>query len=1125
MPSYALEGVAVEFPFEAYPCQLDYMSGVIRALKQGTNALLESPTGTGKTLCLLCATLAWRESLRAQDNMRGAAEGMAEAEAADDAGVVDIHGRRERPGAPVSQPQAGTARPPLPPIVYSSRTHSQLAQVMRELRNTSYRPRTAVLSSRAQTCQHAEVSQLSGGAATAACKALTSSRSCQWYNRVDEYVRRNPELNQEPIDIEELVRLGQSGGPCPYYLSKEMATNAELIFVPYNYLIDGRTRRSLGSIDWRNSIVIFDEAHNVESVCADNYSMDITAVSLATAIQEVSRAREIMLMGGADGVVGDQGDASEGGGALAGELKMLGGVLKAFEDKVSDFSVGDTGITRPGEFIFTFLAELNITIETADSVCSKMEQAADVLVEQALSSGSKRGARITNYKIAWLADCLRAIFKTNEMRGGAVAMSQGFRVHIHRQSMKNGRSAPTLSYWCFYPGLSMNDLASCGIRSVLLTSGTLSPLPSLAHELSLPFPIRLENPHVIDPKQVCISVVSKGPSGVPLNSSYQNRDNPRYKTDLGNAIVNFARSTPDGLLVFFPSYGQMQSCIDFWKDAATNGLSIWDRLAMHKHPVIEPRDSATFAVAAATFKAKIDDPASSGAAFFAVCRGKVSEGLDFSDRAGRAVILTGIPYPMKTDPKVRLKQQVLDEEAAKHRRASGGRAPPTLSGSAWYSQQAMRAVNQALGRVIRHRNDYGAVLLCDERFAGQGTRQQLSKWLRDKVATPPTFGAAAATLQKFFREMKANPAFNVQKTAAPLAAAPPAGLPAPVRLPSAEQVKPMDMRGMSQFGSRQLLESLPTAADAAGPPAAPQPAAASKPAAASAGGTSRLLGVLGSAAERSGGGGGSAKAALCLDSLLSKSDPRAQRPPPPEPTQGSRDIVARGAKFAGGGAPSRKPTLWSASEAPVSVPPASRPSVPGGVPAGTGQAPPPSKSGKAPLKGREDAATGTKRAPTAPGKGTDAPATTGATATTDAAAAQGGAAPGTLALRQDNVAPPRPPATKRAPSATAAPSGGPAAAAMSVEERERKRAAAQPKHVREAEEAMARLKRVLLRAQFTALMSKVKAYKSKTLSMVELVDYAVSVIPGAELEASFGLFLSKEGRQMLVDKAARKQRA
>lgn len=59
------------------------------------------------------------------------------------------------------------------------------------------------------------------------------------------------------------------------------------------------------------------------------------------------------------------------------------------------------------------------------------------------------------------------------------------------------------------------------------------------------------------PPQVWVGVVPTGPTGVTLTSTYSCRDDPRYKEDLGNAVVNLARMVPDGLLVFFPSYTVM----------------------------------------------------------------------------------------------------------------------------------------------------------------------------------------------------------------------------------------------------------------------------------------------------------------------------------------------------------------------------------------------------------------------------------------------------------------------------------------------------------------------------------------------------------------------------------------
>ena len=84
----------IYFPWVPYPCQKTYIGEVLNALNSGQNALLESPTGTGKTLCLLTASLAW------------------------------LHKERKNF---VTMKNDGDVK--LPRIIYASRTHSQLAQV------------------------------------------------------------------------------------------------------------------------------------------------------------------------------------------------------------------------------------------------------------------------------------------------------------------------------------------------------------------------------------------------------------------------------------------------------------------------------------------------------------------------------------------------------------------------------------------------------------------------------------------------------------------------------------------------------------------------------------------------------------------------------------------------------------------------------------------------------------------------------------------------------------------------------------------------------------------------------------------------------------------------------------
>ncbi|RLN22615.1 regulator of telomere elongation helicase 1 [Panicum miliaceum] len=646
MPVYSIRGVDVDFPFDAYDCQITYMDRVIESLQQGKNALLESPTGTGKTLCLL-----------------------------------------------------------------------QLRQVIKELKATSYRPKMAVLGSREQMCIHSEVSKLRGRAQNNACHFLCKKRRCQHNNNVAEFMKNKPDFGSKPFDIEDLVNIGKgkSNGPCPYYISRELSKSVDILFAPYNYLIDPGNRRSLNSIPWDNAVLIFDEAHNLESICADAASFDLHPNNLTACVAE---AHECIKLCSAKRSTENSADKQFDPESYA----ILKALLMALEKKIGELVIEskELGCTKAGSYIYDFLSELNITSDTSKKLIETID-CASLLLEEGNSAETGPGAqaKATVSRLESIRDILDIIF-----RGGGQDHAKYYRFHVNESQQTSGdalkvlgKSSRTLSWWCFNPGLAMEEFLKLGVRSIILTSGTLSPLDSLAMELNLEFPIRLENPHVISPDQIWVGVVPVGPSGQALNSSYR--------------TLNFARIVPDGLLVFFPSYSMMDKCVEFWKNrnhsnsAAEN--TIWQRICRHKQPVIEPRQSSNFPSAIEDYAAKLRDPSTSGAIFFAVCRGKVSEGLDFADRAGRAVIVTGMPFATPTDPKVRLKREYLDKQGTPSKNTK------TLTGDEWYVQQAARAVNQAVGRVIRHRHDYGAIIYCDERFARPNYQSQMSYWLQPYI--------------------------------------------------------------------------------------------------------------------------------------------------------------------------------------------------------------------------------------------------------------------------------------------------------------------------------------------------------------------------------------------------------
>lgn len=152
MTTCTIRGIPVSFPFEPYPLQKAYMEKVIDCLQNETNGVLESPTGTGKTLSLLCSSLAWLSMKKAQLKLNMQNPEMKEASEF----MKSLNNELGKKLGNNSNNSQGLFH--LPTIIYASRTHSQLTQAMQELKRTAYNDmRATIIGSREQMCIHPDI--------------------------------------------------------------------------------------------------------------------------------------------------------------------------------------------------------------------------------------------------------------------------------------------------------------------------------------------------------------------------------------------------------------------------------------------------------------------------------------------------------------------------------------------------------------------------------------------------------------------------------------------------------------------------------------------------------------------------------------------------------------------------------------------------------------------------------------------------------------------------------------------------------------------------------------------------------------------------------------------------------
>lgn len=519
-----------------------------------------------------------------------------------------------------------------------------------------------------------------------------------------------------------------------------------VIIYSYHYLLDPKIAERVSKELSRDSIIVFDEAHNIDNVCIESLSIDLTEDSLRKASRganNLERKIDDMKSSDADKLQSEYQKLVEGlreaDEAREEEQLMANPVLP--DDLLKESVPGNI---RRAEHFVAFLKRFIEYLKTRMKVTHTISE-----TPLSFLSHLKDLTFIERKPLRFCAERLTSLVRTLELVNIedyqplqevatfatlAATYEKGFLLILEPfESDTATVPNPILHFTCLDAAIAIKPVFD-RFSSVIITSGTLSPLEMYPKMLGFDAALQESYSMTLARRSFLPMIVTRGSDQAQISSSFQIRNDPGVVRNYGNMLLEFCRITPDGVVVFFPSYLYMESIISMWQ-----GMGILDSVWNYKLILVETPDSQESSLALETYRTACCN--GRGAVLLCVARGKVSEGIDFDHHYGRTVLCIGVPFQYTESRILKARLEFLRENYR-------------IRENDFLSFDALRHAAQCLGRVLRGKDDYGVMVLADRRF--QKKRNQLPKWISQAMLESETnlsTDMAVATAKSFLKSM------------------------------------------------------------------------------------------------------------------------------------------------------------------------------------------------------------------------------------------------------------------------------------------------------------------------------------------------------------------------------------